>query len=114
MNGVMGLFESAYHFSSDLFGLCHYGSGQPPRGTEVCVMTLINTVLHLRSVYYFDNLVNLVLLYNKTQEVTQAQRLISHALEPEVGRLSIKWITLVVPTLVCLANAVKPHLDAAV
>ena len=114
MNGVMGLFESANHFSSDLFGLCHYGSGQPPRGTEVCVMTLINTVLHLRSVYYFDNLVNLVSLYNKTQEVTQAQHLISHALEPEVGRLSIKWNTLVVPALVCLANAVKPHLDAAV
>ena len=114
MNGIMGLFESTNHFSSDLFGLCHYGSGQPPHGTEVCVMTLINTALHPRSVYYFDNLVNLVSLYNKIQEVTQAQCLISRALEPEVGRLSIKWITLVVPTLVCLTNAVKPHLDAAV
>ena len=63
MNGIMGLFESTNHFSSDLFGLCHYSSGQPPHGTEVCIMTLINTVLHPCSVYYFDNLVNLSIIH---------------------------------------------------
>lgn len=114
INGLMALYEEAQIFSGELFGLFHFGSGQPACGTEISVMTLINTVLHARSVYWFDNLVNIVSLYNKVQTATDSQRLISRAMEPEAGQLFIRWNTFAIPTLVCLARKALPQFKAAV
>lgn len=114
IDGIMKLFDVAGIFSGEIFGLFQFGSGQPARGTEICVMTLINTVLHPRSVYWFDNLVNIVSLYNKVQTATDSQRLISRAMEPEAGQLFIRWNTFVIPTLVCLARTALPRFNAAV
>jgi superfamily II DNA helicase RecQ len=95
-----------------LFPLCHYGAGQPARGTELCILSWTNTKLHPRNCFWFDGLLNFVTLYNKTQTNMGTQRLISRALEPRTGKLMITWAVFVVPTLVIVANALKPELKA--
>jgi superfamily II DNA/RNA helicase len=107
--GLRTWMKIAERCLTQLFPLCHYGAGQPARGTELCILSWINTHLHPRNCYWFDNLLNFVTLYNKTQTNMGTQRLISRALEPRVGKLMITWAVFVVPTLVIVADAIKPQ-----
>ena len=90
-----------------MFACCHYGAGQPGRGTEMSILTWVNSQLHPRNCYWFDGLLNFVSLYNKTQTNMETQRLISRGLEPRTGELFIKWATFVVPALVLIADTIK-------
>ena len=110
--GLRAWMKIAEKCLTQLFPLCHYGAGQPARGTEICILSWINTSLHPRNCYWFDNLLNFVTLYNKTQTNMGTQRLISRALEPRVGNLMVTWAVFVVPTLVIVANAIKPAIKS--
>jgi len=100
----------------NLFALLHYGSGKPDRsrGTKLSILCWVNTLLHPRNFFWFGSLLNIVTLYNKTQINTESQRLISCSLEPHVGHLFVKWVILIVPTLVCLAASLQvPSVEVA-
>jgi hypothetical protein len=107
MSGVRAWLKIVDTCLGNLFALLHYGSGQPGRGSKLSILCWLNTHLHLRNFFWFGNILNVITLYNKTQTNTKSQRLISCSLEPCVGQLFIKWGTLAVPALICLAASLR-------
>jgi hypothetical protein len=114
MAGIHEWYKSVDQCLGNLFVLLHWGSGQPARGTELCILAWINTTLHPRNVFWSNDLFNIVTVYNKTQTNTDRQRLICRSLEPKAGGLFIKWGALVVPTLAAIASCTEaPSNDSA-
>jgi hypothetical protein len=71
--------------------------------------------LHPRNVYWFGGMLNIVTSYNKTQTITEMQRLISRSLEPRSASIFIEWATFLVPALVCVAASLHaPSTDSAI
>jgi hypothetical protein len=103
--GVLDWLSIAEKCLGNLFACAHYGSGQPARGTELATLSLINTVHHARSFYWFRGYLNIITTYNKTQTNSDKPRVISRSLPPPVGELFILWMTLVVPTLITIASS---------
>lgn len=91
----------------NLFALAHYGSGQPARGTELATFVPENTTIQRRSVYSYRGFINLVAMYNKTQAKSQRPRVIGRSLPPEVGKLFVYWLALVIPTLDMIWTCLK-------
>ena len=102
-SGIHAWFKSCERCLGNLFALLHYGAGQPARGTELTILSLVNTSLHARNIYWFKKLVNIVTTYNKTQTTLEKPRVIARSLPPPVGELYITWMTFVVPTLATIA-----------
>jgi superfamily II DNA helicase RecQ len=100
-------FKTCERCLGNLFLLLQYGAGQPARGTELAILTLINTIFHARNIYWFKKLVNIVTTYNKTQTNLDKPRVISRSLPPPVGELYILWMTFVVPTLITVAGCLE-------
>jgi superfamily II DNA helicase RecQ len=114
VRGVRDWTKVAENCLMQMFLLYHYGAGQAGRGTELTILAWINTLLHPRNCYWFDDMLNFVTLYNKTQTATERQRLISRSLEPRAAQLFIEWATFVVPTLVCLSACLQaPSIEGA-
>lgn len=114
IKGIQDWYKTCEKCLGGLFGLYHYGSGQPARGTEITIISHINTSLHPRSIYWFSDFVNVVTTYNKTQTNQEKERVISRSLPPPVGELFIIWMTLVIPTLVTIAACMEaPRTESA-
>jgi hypothetical protein len=50
----------------NMFALYHLGSGQLARGTEITLLSLVNTSLHPQNLYWISNHLSVITLYNKT------------------------------------------------
>jgi len=104
-NGIQRWFSDCQTCLGNIFALVHLGSGQPARGTEFGPLTHKNTHLHPRGVFYFEKHIHLVFAYNKTQKNQGKQRVICRTLPPEIEDILMKWLVLVVPTLVAFSHA---------
>lgn len=96
-----------------LFLLLHLGYGQPARGTELAVLRWFNSLLHVRNFFHTAGLLNVVTVYNKTQSISEKQRLINRCVPHEVGEFFVIWLALVVPTLVAVVKATSACDDNA-
>lgn len=105
MSGLLSWEKDVEKCLGCLFLLLHLGYGQPARGTELSILRWVNTPLHLRNFFFTSGFLNVVFVYNKTQSISEKQRLINRCPPGRVGELFIIWLALVVPTLVALVKA---------
>ena len=54
--GLWAWMKVAERCQTQLFPLCHYRAGQPARGTELCILSWINTQLHPHNCYWLAKL----------------------------------------------------------
>ena len=101
--GIDSWLKSSERCIGNLFALLHYGS-QPARGTELSTLKWLNTVDQRRSVYWFQGFINIITMYNKTQTNSERPRAICRSLPPNVGKLFIVWMALVIPALDSIWN----------
>lgn len=74
--------------------------GQPPRGTEFCLIKLQNLLTRLRNIFWLDNNLMFVLFYSKVGSISQRDRVIVHGLPWEVTELFMIMQVLVRPLTV--------------
>jgi len=107
MEGCERSLKKARQFLELLCIIVHLSYGQPARGTELEIIRILNTPDGERGLYWIDALVMVLGIYSKTQKISGRNRLVPRFLPKAVGDLLIKYLAVVRPMEIRLAQKVE-------
>ncbi len=88
--------HAADDFLKRLIFLLFVLGGQPPRGSEIAPLLLVNKIDHSRNLYFYKNTICFLFSYNKTGPA----RYIPRFLPREVSQLFLKYLVYIRPFIV--------------